>query len=417
MDSLARKKSRVVIVGGGFGGMKAAASLRDAPVDVTLIDRHNYHLFQPLLYQVATAGLSPEDIARPLRSVLRGQKNLDFCLAEVLALDWEEKRVKTSAGDIPFDYLILAAGSETNHFGMETVAAHSLGLKTIEDAVAIRNHVLTQFELAEQETDEARRRGRLTFTVVGGGPTGVECAGALSELIYHVLASEYRKIDFAEVQILLIQAAAELLPAMPEKLQKVTVKTLRKKQVDVRFNTQVVSAEADRIKLKGGEVIPTCTLIWAAGIRSAALSDVLGIKQGVQRRIVVTDTLLIPGREDVFAIGDVACFEQDGAILPTIATVAIQQGEVAARNLRRKIAGQPLIPFRYRDPGSMATIGRNAAVAQIGSFESSGFFAWVLWLVVHIMALVGFRNRVFVFFKWAWEYFFYEKAVRLITKS
>ncbi|MDU2065350.1 MAG: NAD(P)/FAD-dependent oxidoreductase [Sporomusaceae bacterium] len=411
------KRPHVVIIGAGFGGIKAAQSLADAPVDVTLIDRHNYHLFQPLLYQVATAGLAPDDVAKPVRAILRGQKNLIFCMAEVQGIDWDHKVVKTDSRDFSYDYLILAVGGETNHFGMKNVAEKSFGLKTVNEAIEIRNHILSMFELAEHERDLEKRRAMLTFAIVGGGPTGVECAGALSELVHHVLVKEYTNVNFKEVRIMLIQAVDHLLPGMPADLSEVTAKILWDKKVDVRFAAQVIDVEGDKILLKGGEVIPSRTLIWAAGIRSAALLDQLTIEQGAQKRAVVNEKLQIPGHEEAFVIGDAAAFIQDGAPLPTIATVAIQQGVVVAANIKNLLADRELITFRYKDPGTMATIGRNAAVVKIGNFKTSGFFAWFLWLFVHIMALMGFRNRVFVFFKWAWDYVFYDRAVRIITKT
>jgi NADH dehydrogenase len=410
-------KPHVVIIGAGFGGIKAALSLAKAPVTVTLIDRNNYHVFQPLLYQVATAGLAPEDIAKPVRAILRDQENLAFRMTEVTSIAWEDKYVITTTGNVGYDYLILAVGGTTNYFGMQAVAEHSFGLKNVDEAVAIRNQVLSRFELAAHESDQEKRRALLTFAVVGGGPTGVECAGALSELIHHVLIKDYLSLNFKEVRIMLIEATNNLLPTMPEKLREVTAKILWDKKVEVHFATQVIDADGEKISLKGGEVIPSQTLIWAAGIRSAFMLDALGLEQGSQKRVAVTDTLQIPGHPEAFAIGDAACFQTANGPLPMIATVAIQQGAVVAANLKRLLAGKPLAAFNYKDPGSMATIGRNAAVVKIGKFQTYGLFAWLLWSVVHIAALIGFRNRVFVFFKWAWDYFFYEKSVRLITKS
>ena len=416
-NQLINTKPHVVIIGAGFGGIKAALSLAKAPVTVTLIDRNNYHVFQPLLYQVATAGLAPEDIAKPVRAILRDQKNLAFRMTEVTSIAWDDKCVITTTGKVDYDYLILAVGGTTNYFGMQTVAEHSFGLKNVDEAVAIRNQVLSRFELAAHEPNQEKRLALLTFAVVGGGPTGVECAGALSELIHHVLTKDYLSLNFKEVRIMLIEATNNLLPTMPEKLREVTAKILWDKKVEVRFATQVIDADGEKISLKGGEVIPSQTLIWAAGIRSALMLDALGLEQGAQKRVVVTETLQIPGHPEAFAIGDAACFQRATGPLPMIATVAIQQGVVVAANLKCLLAGKPLAAFKYHDPGSMATIGRNAAVVKIGKFQTYGLFAWLLWSVVHIAALIGFRNRVFIFFKWAWDYFFYEKSVRLITKA
>ncbi len=417
MNASLENKPHVVIVGAGFGGIKAALSLASAPVRVTLMDRNNYHVFQPLLYQVATAGLAPEDIAKPVRAILRSQKNLEFRMTAMTGIDWDAKKVLTTTGEVNYDYLILAVGGTTNYFGMAMVAEHSFGLKNIDEAVAIRNHVLSRFELAVQEPSQERRRSLLTFAIVGGGPTGVECAGALSELIHHVLNKDYLSINFKEVRILLIEATDRLLPAMPEDLREATAKILWDKKVEVRFATQVIDADGEKIFLQGGEVIPSHTLIWTAGIRSAVLLDKLGVAQGSQKRVIVTKTLQIPNHPEVFAIGDATCFETETGPLPMIATVAIQQGQAAAANVKYLLANKPLIVFRYKDPGSMATIGRNAAVVKIGKFTTYGVFAWLLWSVVHIAALIGFRNRFFVFIKWAWDYAFYEKAVRLITKA
>ncbi len=416
-NSFPDTKPHVVIVGAGFGGIKTALSLANVPVKVTLIDRNNYHVFQPLLYQVATAGLAPEDIAKPVRAILRDQQNLEFRMTEVTGIAWDDKQVMTTTGNVSYDYLVLAVGGTTNHFGMSAIAEHSFGLKNIDEAVAIRNQVLSRFELAEHEPNQEKRRALLTFAIVGGGPTGVECAGALSELIHHVLVKDYLSINFKEVRIMLIEATNNLLPVMPEKLREVTAQILWDKKVEVRFATQVIDADGEKISLKGGEIIPSQTLIWAAGVRSAVLLDGLGLEQGVQKRVIVTDTLQIPGHSEAFALGDAACFQTASASLPMIATVAIQQGQVVAANLKCLLSGKPLHLFNYKDPGSMATIGRNAAVVKIGKFQTHGLFAWLLWSVVHIAALIGFRNRVFIFFKWAWDYVFYEKSVRLITKA
>jgi NADH:ubiquinone reductase (H+-translocating) len=405
----------VVVVGAGFGGLRAAHALRRAPVDVILVDRHNYHLFQPLLYQVATAGLEPEQIAKPVRAILRGQKNLDFRMTDVTGLDTAAKQVSTADGPIAYDYLILAIGGETNYFGLESVPRNGFGLKDIPEAIRIRNHVLHAFERAVLEPDPERRRAGLTFVVVGGGPTGVEMAGALSELIRLVLVKDYPRLNVTDVRVLLIEATDRLLGPMPARLREAAAETLWRKHVEVRFGATVSDYDGTRVLLKSGEVIPAHTLIWAAGVKAVSLTAHLGLETGRQGRIPVTETLEAVGHPGVYVVGDAAYREVEGQPLPMMAPVAIQMAETAARNIRRDVTGQPPLAFRYRDPGSLATIGRNAAVAYIHGIGFTGFPAWVVWLVVHILQLIGFRNKLFVLLNWAWDYFFYERAARLIT--
>ena len=414
---MAQADKVVVVVGAGFGGLRAARALRRAPVQVVLVDRNNYHLFQPLLYQVATAGLEPEEIAKPARAILRGQKNFDFRMVEVTRLDFAARRLDTSAGPMNYDFLVLAPGGETNFFGLESMQRYGMGLKDIPDAVAIRNHVLTCFEQAMLEPDAERRRALLTFIVVGGGPTGVEMAGALSELIRLVLVKDYPRLNIKDVRILLLEATDKLLAAMPERLGEAAGKTLWRKYVEVRFGASVADYDGDRIRLKSGEVIPAQTVIWAAGVRASPLNATLGLPAARQGRIPVEPTLQVPGHPEVFIIGDAAYREQDGEPLPMVAPVAIQMGQAVARNIRRLLRGHPLRPFHYRDQGTLATIGRNAAVANVYGLKLSGFPAWVMWLVVHIIQLIGFRNKLFVLINWAWDYFFYERAARLITRD
>ncbi len=382
-----------------------------------LVDRNNYHLFQPLLYQVATAGLEPEEIAKPARAILRGQKNFDFRLLEVTGVDFAAKRLDTSAGPIAYDYLVLSPGGETNFFGLDSLQRHGLGLKDIPDAVAIRNHVLTCFEQAMLEPDAERRRTLLTFIVVGGGPTGVEMAGALSELIRLVLVKDYPRLNIKDVRILLLEATDKLLPALPERLREAAGKTLWRKYVEVRFGASVADYDGMQARLKSGEVIPAQTVIWAAGVRASPLNATLGLATARQGRIPVEPTLQLKEHPEVFIIGDAAYREQDGQPLPMVAPVAIQMGQSVARNIRRQLRGRPLEPFRYRDQGTLATIGRNAAVAKVYGIEASGFVAWVMWLGIHIIQLIGFRNKLFVLINWAWDYFFYERAARLITRD
>ena len=414
---MAKTDGLVVVVGAGFGGLRVARALRRAPVQVILLDRNNYHLFQPLLYQVATAGLEPEQIAKPVRSILRGQKNFDFRMVEVTAVDLVQRRLETNAGPIAYDFLVLAPGGETNFFGLETVAKHGLGLKDIPDAVAIRNHVLTCFEQAMLEANPEQRRARLTFIVVGGGPTGVEMAGALSELIRLVLVKDYPRLNIKDVRILLLEATDRLLAAMPERLREAAGKTLWRKYVEVRFGATVADYDGIRIRLKSGEIIPAYTVIWAAGARAAGLNDRLGLATARQGRIAVEPTLQVAGHPEVYVIGDAAYRETNGVPLPMVAPVAIQMAEAVARNIVRTLRATPLREFRYRDQGTLATIGRNAAVAHVFGLQLSGFPAWVMWLVVHIIQLIGFRNKLFVLLNWAWDYFFYERAARLITRD
>jgi len=415
-DRLASLK-RVVVVGAGFGGLRVARSFRHAPVQVVLLDRNNYHLFQPLLYQVATAGLEPEQIAKPVRAILRGQKNFDFRMVEVTAVDLAQRRLATSGGPIPYDFLVLAHGGETNFFGLDSMMKHGLGLKDIGDAVTIRNHVLTCFEQAMLETDPERRRARLTFIVVGGGPTGVEMAGALSELIRLVLVKDYPRLNIKDVRILLLEATDKLLASLPERLREAAGKTLWRKWIDVRFGATVADFDGEQIRLKSGEIIPAHTVIWAAGVRAAGLSARLGLPTARQGRITVEPTLQVQGHPDVYIIGDAAYREQNGEPLPMVAPVAIQMAETVARNIARTLRNKPLQEFHYHDQGTLATIGRNAAVAHVFGLQLSGFPAWVMWLVVHIIQLIGFRNKLFVLLNWAWDSFFYERAARLITRD
>jgi NADH dehydrogenase len=404
-----------VIVGAGFGGLRAARRLRTTPVQVVLLDRNNYHLFQPLLYQVATAGLEPEQIAKPVRAILRGQRNFDFRMMEVSGVDFAQRRLETSAGPLAYDFLVLAPGGETNFFGLEAMERHGFGLKDIPDAVAIRNHVLTCFEHAMLEPDPERRRAQLTFIVVGGGPTGVEMAGALSELIRLVLVKDYPRLNIKDVRILLLEATDRLLAAMPERLREAAGRTLWRKWIEVRFNASVADFDGERVRLKSGEVIPAHTVVWAAGVRATALNERLGLPTGRQGRIPVEPTLQVREHPEVYIIGDAAYREENGEALPMVAPVAMQMGESVARNIARTLRGQALEPFRYRDQGTLATIGRNAAVAHVFGLNWRGFPAWVMWLVVHIIQLIGFRNKLFVLLNWAWDYFFYERAARLIT--
>ncbi len=410
-----QQQPHVVIVGAGFGGLRAARALARVPVRVTVLDRCNYRLFQPLLYQVATAGLEPEAIAHPVRSILRRQQNADFRLCEVHAIDLEARCLDTSVGGLRYDYLILAAGSVTNYFGLESLREHALGMKGLEQAIAIRNQILRQFELVLYESDPDLRRARLTFAIVGGGPTGVELAGMFSELIRLVLARDYTLLNMKDVRVLLLEATDSLLRGFPASLCEKAAETLRRKHVEVRFSASVALYDGEKLELQGGETIPTRTVVWAAGARATPLADGLGMEQDELRRIRVAETLRIASQECVFVIGDAASPPTSGRAVPMMAPVAIQQGRLAARNVVHLLRGEPLEHFRYRDPGSLATIGRNAAVARLGRFEFHGFLAWLLWLAVHLVQLISFRNRLIVLVNWAWDYFLYERATRLIT--
>jgi NADH:quinone reductase (non-electrogenic) len=412
------KLPHVVIVGAGFGGLETAQRLRNAPVQITLIDRQNYHLFQPLLYQVAIAGLVPSQIAYPLRTIFRKQKNLTFQMGEVTSMDLDGRYVRSNGSVIAYDYLVLAVGGQTNFFGLNAVEENGFQLKSIESATGTRNHLLRMFERASREVDPDVRKALLTFVVVGGGPTGVETAGALAELITHVLAKDYPQMDLREVRVLLIEATGTVMPAYPNGLRKATMRLLEGKNVEILLNTRLTDYNGRTITLADGSQIDAYTLIWTAGVRSAEIVDRLGVQQAVAGRVRVEPTLQLPGHPEVFVIGDAAYVEDEhGQPLPMLATVAQQQAKTAARNLRKILKGETLDPFHYKDPGLLATIGRNAAVARIWGLSFSGFIAWVIWVGLHIFRLIGFRNRLVVLINWAWDYFFYDNQVRLITRE
>lgn len=415
MDKMSAKDPTVVIIGAGFGGLRAAQELRRAPVEVVLVDRQNYHLFQPLLYQVATAGLAPGEIAYPVRAILRNNRNLCFRLGEVNQVDLEGRRVLTTNGPIDYDYLVIACGARTDYYGLRSVEKYAFGLKYLDEAISIRNHVLRMFELAVQETDPEIRRAMLTFVVVGGGPTGVESAGALAELTRLVQLKDFSELGPQDLRVVLLEASNDLLNGMPESLRDAAAETLWRKHVEVRFGTRVVDYDGRQVNLKSGEVIPARTLLWAAGARAAGLVDRLGLPQGSLGRVQVEPTLQVPGFPEVYVVGDAALWEVEGDPLPMVAPAAVQQAHHAVANIRRALDGKPSEVFVYKSPGSLATIGRNAAVAQVAGIKFRGFSAWLVWLVVHIMRLVGFRNRLVVLINWAWDYFFYDRAVRLIT--
>ena len=412
------KLPHVVIVGAGFGGLEAAQRLRNAPVQITLIDRQNYHLFQPLLYQVAIAGLIPSQIAYPLRTIFRKQKNLTFQMGEVTSIDFQSRYVRGNGSVIAYDYLILAVGGQTNFFGLNSVEEHGFHLKSIEDATGTRNHLLRMLERASREADPDVRKALLTFAVVGAGPTGVETAGALVELITHVMAKDYPQMNLREVRVLLIEAMDTVMVAYPDELRKATVNLLENRGVEILLKTRLTDYNGRTITLADGSHIDAYTLIWTAGVRAAELTDRLGVKQASAGRIRVEPTLQLPQHPEVFIIGDAAYVEDSkNQPLPMLATVAQQQAKAAASNLQKILSGEDPQPFQYQDPGLLATIGRNAAVARIWGLSFSGFIAWVIWVGLHIFRLIGFRNRLVVLINWAWDYFFYDNQVRLITRE
>ena len=408
----------IVIVGAGFGGMEVARRLAKAPVQITLIDKHNYHLFQPLLYQVAIAGLVPSQIAYPLRTIFRKQKNLTFQMGTVTTVDFDARYIKMDGSVIAYDYLVLAVGGQTNFFGNHSVEQNGFQLKSIEAAIELRNHLLKIFEQANREVDADKRKAMLTFVVVGGGPTGVETAGALAELIIHVLAKDYPHMDLKDVRVLLLEAGKSVMPSYPDELRKATNDLLKSKRVEVLVNTKLVDYNGRQITLGDGAQIDSHTLIWTAGVKAAGMLDSLGVEQAGSGRVRVADSLQIKTHAEVFVIGDASYFENgNGQPLPMLSTVAIQQGKLTAQNIQKIIKGEKPGAFHYKDPGLLATIGRNAAVARIWGLSFSGFVAWLIWVFLHIFRLIGFRNRLLVLINWAWEYFFYENQVRLITKE
>jgi NADH:ubiquinone reductase (H+-translocating) len=404
----------VVILGGGFGGLYAARALKKASVRVTLIDHHNHHLFQPLLYQVATAALDPSDIAVPIRRIFRHQTNCTVLLAKVTGIDAAAKQVILSDGAVPYDYLILATGATHSYFGHNEWAAVAPGLKTIDDAFDIRRRILYAYEAAERELDAERQQEWLNFAVVGAGPTGVELAGALGEISRHVMALDFRRIDARQARVLLIEAGTRVLPSFSPELSDKAAKKLAQLGVEVLLGKPVEAIDPFGVTVDGKR-IRARTVLWAAGVAASPVARSLNVPLDRVGRVIVRPDLTVPGVPGVFAIGDIAVFIQDGKPLPGVAPVAIQQGRWAAQNIMRAAGNQELLPFHYRDRGTLATIGREAAIAERGRVKVAGFWAWVLWLFVHILWLIGFRNRFFVVAEWAWSYFRYERGVRLIT--
>jgi NADH:quinone reductase (non-electrogenic) len=409
------ERPQVVIVGAGFGGLEAARGLRHAPVRVTVLDRRNHHLFQPLLYQVATAGLSPAEIASPIRRILRKQDNTSVVLAEVESIDVAGRRVRLEDGDeVAYDHLVVAAGATHSYFGHDEWEAFAPGLKSIEDALEIRRRVLVAFEEAEREDDPERRRAWLTFVVVGGGPTGVEMAGALAEIARHSLAREFRRIDPHTARVILVEAGPRILPAYPPDLSDRAVRQLEALGAQVWVGMPVTGVSADGAQM-GAERVAARTVVWAAGVAASPLARSLGAPLDRAGRVKVLPDLTLPSHPEVQVVGDLAAFEQEGALVPGVAPAAMQMGRHAARNVRRALAGEPPLRFHYVDKGSLATIGRRSGIALFGTLRLWGLLAWLAWLGVHIFFLIGFRNRLVVLISWAWAYFTYQRSARLIV--
>jgi len=417
MENAPLKNPRVIIIGAGFGGLEAAKKLAGEAVRVTVVDRTNYHLFQPLLYQVATAALSPADIAAPVRAILSKCKNMEVTLAEVQSIDVNAKKVKMVDGELDYDYLIVATGARHSYFGHPEWEKFAPGLKSLEDAVEIRRRILMAFEYAERSSDEAARKAAMTFVVVGGGPTGVEMAGAIAEIARYTLAKDFRHIDPSQARVILVEGEPHVLAAFPEDLQISAMRQLVDLGVEVRTGIHATNLSEQGLQV-GDEFIPCRVKIWAAGNNASFVGNSLGAPIDRVGRVIVNQDLTIPGHPEVQVIGDLANFShQTGQPLPGVSPVAIQEGRHAARNVLAMIDGGKPQRFWYFDKGSMATIGRNKAVADLKLFHLSGIPAWLAWLFVHVIFLVGFRNRLAVLFQWAWAYFTFNKGARLITRN
>ncbi len=406
---------RVLILGGGFAGLAAAKALRRAPVRITLLDRKNHHLFQPLLYQVASATLSAPDIAAPIRHILRRQRNVQVLLGEAERVDVAAREVHLKDGaTLEYDHLIVATGARHFYFGQDTWARHAPGLKTLEEALEIRRRFLRSFELAEREEDPEVRKALLTYVIVGGGPTGVELAGTLKEMARLTLAGEFRRIRADRARVVLVEAGERILPTFGHGLSEKALEALERIGVEVRLGQPVTHVDDQGVHL-GAEVLPARTVLWAAGVAASSLGRTLGTELDRTGRVLVAPDLSLPGHPEVFVVGDLACFRHGlEAALPAVAPVAIQQARHAAENLLADLQDRPRRSFRYRDRGSMATIGRGAAIAEIGPLKLSGVLAWLAWLLLHLMWLVGFRTRVFVFFEWLWSYLTTQRQARII---
>ena len=409
-------RPRVVVIGGGFGGLQAVKGLRGENVTVILVDRSNHHLFQPLLYQVATAGLTPANIARPLREVFRNQENAGVALSEVRHIDLEGRKVITEDLVIEYDFLILAAGARHSYFGHEEWERFAPGLKNLTDAVEIRKRLLVAFEVAEKAFDQAERDAAMTFVIVGGGPTGVEMAGAICEIARHTMTKDFRRINSANAKVILIEGAPRVLAAYPPDLSAKGKKQLEDIGVEVHEGLQVTNVTAEGVEVKGGQFIPCRTVVWAAGNAASPLGKSLGVPLDKAGRVVVNEDLTIPGHPEVQVIGDMACFtHQTGKPLPGVSPTAMQMGRHAARNILETLAGGQPMPFHYWDKGNLATIGRNKAVGDLNFAHVSGFIAWFIWATVHIFYLVGYRSRLAVAAEWVWNYVTFYRGSRLIT--
>jgi NADH:ubiquinone reductase (H+-translocating) len=407
----------VVIVGAGFGGLRAAQALARAPVHVTIVDRSNHHLFQPLLYQVATAALSPADIAAPIRGIIKDHPNVDVLMAELTGIDLPEKKILTTVRPVPFDYLILATGARYNYFGHDDWEANAPALKTIPDAIAIREKILRAFEAAEAEEDSVKRAALLTFVLVGGGPTGVEMAGAIAELAHRALASDFRRIDPRSAQVVLLEAGPKILASFPDPLVQKATAELERLGVRVRTSARVESVTAEGVMVSGS-FLPTKTVIWAAGVVvGSPLGNWLGAETDRSGRVKVAPDLSVPGHPEIFVIGDACYFvDEKGKQLPGVAPVAMQQGRYVGSLIKGRLEGKvDQKHFHYWDKGNLATVGRSFAIADLGKIRLSGLIAWLAWIVVHIYYLIGFRNRTVVLFEWAWAYFTFQRGARLIT--
>ena len=409
-------RPRVVIAGAGFGGLTCARALKHAPVDVLLVDRNNYHLFTPLLYQVASALLEPGEIARPVRQLIQPLPNADFKQAEVTGVDLDTRRLLTDRGPIDYDYLVLATGSQSDYFGNPEIALHTMGLKDLGQGLAIRNRILSQFEASRWTSDPEKRRHLLSFVVVGGGPTGVEMSGAISELIRLGLRKDYRDLDINEVRVVLIEAAPYVLGAFVPSLREAARDSLMKKRVEVMLDRKVDTITESGVRLVGGDEIEAGTVIWTAGVRASDVGRATGLQLVRQSRIKVDNTLQVPGHPVVFVIGDLAG-AIDGEMLPMLIPVAMQAAKQVAASITDMVNNGGARAFRYKDPGIMATIGRNSGVAQLGFVHLSGFFGWLFWLAVHLVNVVSFRSRILVLINWAVDYIFYDRPIRLIVKS
>ncbi|MBI1355345.1 MAG: NAD(P)/FAD-dependent oxidoreductase [Acidobacteria bacterium] len=408
-------RPRIVIVGAGFGGLNAAKQLGGDECDVVVIDRVNHHLFQPLLYQVATAALSPADISYPIRAVLRNLKRTRTLLGEVVGIDTTLRRVYLHEDEIPYDYLILAAGARHSYFGNKEWERIAPGLKGLDDALEIRRRILLAFEKAEREVEPARRKALLTFVVIGGGPTGVELAGAIAEIAKQVMVDDFRSIDPTDTRVILAEGGPRILATFPEELSKKAESALRDKGVWVWANTLATEITEDRVAFKGADPVATRTVLWAAGVQASPLGRMLGAATDRAGRVPVEPDLSVKGLPNVFVIGDLASLNgKDGKPLPGVAPVAMQQGRHVGKNILRAIEGKPLLPFEYRDKGNLATIGRAAAIADLGFVRLSGFVAWMAWLFVHVLYLIGFRNRAAVMLNWTWAYLKMQRGARLI---